>query len=86
MKEREESIGVDLVEAFRGLAPDCPLISIQRWSLPRLGVTTAVSTGVITIAVLLFNNCAGLDCSNHGPPAWPGLCGEALSAGLALEH
>ncbi len=61
VRQRKAETGVDLIEAFRSLAPECPPISIQRWSLRRVWVAAGAAFSVLTLAVLLFNNLRGAD-------------------------
>jgi tRNA A-37 threonylcarbamoyl transferase component Bud32/membrane-associated phospholipid phosphatase len=50
LRARLRQDGRDLVDCFRELAPPCPPIRIQRWSVRRLGLTAGV---VISVIVLL---------------------------------
>jgi serine/threonine protein kinase len=44
--------GRDLIVSFRDLAPERPLVSIQRWTLRRVGLVTA--TGLVAFGVTSF--------------------------------
>jgi tRNA A-37 threonylcarbamoyl transferase component Bud32 len=50
--------GRDLLGRFRELAPDRPAVSIQRWSLRRIGLTVAVAASALVGVVLVSMNWA----------------------------
>jgi hypothetical protein len=48
--------GRDLVTAFRGLAPERPFISIQRWSVRRIALALSVAGGAgVALFVLMLS-------------------------------
>jgi len=61
LKAHQVSGGLDLIEAFRKLAPERSPISIQRWGLRRLGLSAAVIFGSIVLIVATFQNLRGVD-------------------------
>jgi membrane-associated phospholipid phosphatase/tRNA A-37 threonylcarbamoyl transferase component Bud32 len=52
--------GVDLVERFRSLAPARDQISIQRWSLRRVGLAIGAAFGFLILVSLLIDNIRGI--------------------------
>src|SRR5205085_11426143 len=48
--------GRDIQACFRRLAPERPRIAIQRWSVRRVGLTIALSVGVLGAIALLVSN------------------------------
>jgi tRNA A-37 threonylcarbamoyl transferase component Bud32 len=56
LRERLRADGRDLLARFRSLAPEREPISIQRWSLRRIGLTLAVAGGLVVTAALLVVN------------------------------
>ena len=60
LKAHQASEGLDLIEAFRKLAPERSPISIQRWGLRRLGLSAAVAFGGIVMIVVTFQNLRGV--------------------------
>ncbi len=53
--------GEDLLAELRDLAPECPPIAIQRWSLRRIGLAAAALAGGLGMAALVFQNLRGVD-------------------------
>jgi len=51
--------GIDLVERFRELAPHREPISIQRWSLRRLGLTLGAALAIAWFVTLVIENLLG---------------------------
>ncbi|MCH7584710.1 MAG: phosphatase PAP2 family protein [Acidobacteria bacterium] len=51
--------GIDIVEQFRDLAPDREPISMQRWSLRRLGLTLGAAAVLTWFVTLVFQNLIG---------------------------
>lgn len=51
--------GLDLVERFRDLSPECEPISIQRWSRRRVALTIGALVGVIVALDLMVLNLTG---------------------------
>ena len=60
LKAHQASGGVDLIEAFRNLAPERRAIAIQRWGLRRLGLSTAVVVGGIVMIAVAIQNLRGV--------------------------
>ncbi|MDP9020638.1 MAG: hypothetical protein M3N25_07535, partial [Actinomycetota bacterium] len=55
LRARLRADGRDLLACFRQLAPERPPISIQRWTLRRIGLTlAAVGSVAVAAALLLF--------------------------------
>jgi hypothetical protein len=53
--------GRDLLDRFRALAPPYPKISIQRWSIRRVGLTVALVAGMIILGEIMVTSLlAGL--------------------------
>lgn len=52
--------GEDILSVFRALAPDCPPIAIQRWSLRRMALSLAVLAGGAAVAALVIGNLRGV--------------------------
>ena len=53
--------GRGLFERFRALAPPHPKVSIQRWSVRRVGLTAALGAGALTLGwVMVTSLLAGL--------------------------
>jgi membrane-associated phospholipid phosphatase len=48
--------GRGLIERFRGLAPSRPPISIQRWSLRRVGLTAAAALGALVAVSFVWSS------------------------------
>ncbi|MBW3626324.1 MAG: hypothetical protein KY412_01805 [Actinobacteria bacterium] len=53
LRARLRADGRDLLGCFRQLAPERPPISIQRWTLRRMGLTLAAAGSVVAAAALL---------------------------------
>ncbi|MBW3575663.1 MAG: hypothetical protein KY450_12475, partial [Actinobacteria bacterium] len=53
LRARVRADGRDLLGCFRQLAPERPPISIQRWTLRRMGLTLAAAGSVVAAAALL---------------------------------
>ena len=51
--------GIDLIERFRELAPDREPISLQRWSLRRLGLTLGAAAVLAWFMTLVIQNLLG---------------------------
>ncbi|MDP8988371.1 MAG: hypothetical protein M3N11_08505, partial [Actinomycetota bacterium] len=54
LRARLRADGRDLLACFRQLAPERPPISIQRWTLRRIGLTLAALGSVVAAAALLL--------------------------------
>ncbi len=52
LRERRHTDGVDLLAGFRAMGPECPPVSIQRWSTRRLAL--AASAAALASALGLF--------------------------------
>ena len=61
LREHTKDGGVDLIEAFRRLAPDHPPISIQRWGWRRFGLAAGVLVGGATLVVVVIQNLRGVN-------------------------
>ena len=55
----KRSEGVDLVERFRALAPQRDTISIQRWSLRRIGLALGAALAIAWFITLVIENLIG---------------------------
>ena len=53
--------GVDLIEAFRELAPDHSPIAIQRWGLRRLALAAGVLVGGAALVAVAIQNLRGVN-------------------------
>ena len=51
--------GRKIIARFRELAPDRKPISIQRWSIRRVGLTAAVLLGALLVSQMVVNNLVG---------------------------
>jgi len=60
LKAHTKTEGVDLIEAFRELAPDRPRISIQRWGVRRFALAAGVLFGGLTMVVVIIQNLRGV--------------------------
>ncbi len=56
LREHQMVEGVDLVAAFRELAPPAVPIAVQRWSMRRLALSVAVLAGFSGLALLVAFN------------------------------
>jgi tRNA A-37 threonylcarbamoyl transferase component Bud32 len=56
LRERDD----DLIETFRGLAPEHEPIAIQRWSLRRIALAVQTTAIVLALVVLLILNLANV--------------------------
>jgi hypothetical protein len=50
---------VDLIEAFRDLAPSRERISIQRWSRRRIAMTVVTVIGFLIFFTFIWDNLTG---------------------------
>ncbi len=56
MLKEDRKAGRDILARFRELAPKRPPISIQRWSMRRIGLTAGVAFGFLIALSLVINN------------------------------
>jgi hypothetical protein len=56
MLKKFKKEGRDVLARFRELAPTHPPISIQRWSIRRIGVTLMVTAGILMAVALVLDN------------------------------
>jgi tRNA A-37 threonylcarbamoyl transferase component Bud32 len=62
VSEKLKEDGRPILERFRELAPDRPLVSIQVWSVRRVALTVAAVVGVLALAAMVWATLAiGLD-------------------------
>lgn len=61
LKAYNKDEGIDLIEAFRRLAPDHPPISVQRWGVRRIGLAVGVLVGAAALVVVAFENLRGVN-------------------------
>ena len=59
LKAHEAKTGVDLVEYFDDITPDCEPISVQRWSTKRVALWGATILGAMTALSLVIDNVMG---------------------------
>ncbi|NNK92374.1 MAG: hypothetical protein HKO87_08065 [Acidimicrobiia bacterium] len=59
LKAHEAETGVDLVEYFDDITPDCEPISVQRWSTKRVALWGATILGAMTALSLVIDNVMG---------------------------
>ena len=62
MSEKLKEDGRPILERFRELAPDRPPVSIQVWSVRRVGLTVAAVVGALALVAMVWATLAiGLD-------------------------
>jgi hypothetical protein len=62
VSEKLKEDGRPILERFRELAPDHPPVSIQVWSVRRVGLTVAAVVGALTLVAMVWATLAiGLD-------------------------
>jgi type IV secretory pathway TrbF-like protein len=54
LRARLRADGRDLVTQFRALAPPRPVVPIQLWTMPRVGVTAGVLLAVVLAAIVVY--------------------------------